>query len=108
VEWTNKKKADPVGIGLLKEGDDACVLSEKQPAGFIRPARPRFQSFVDGLLSASIHIDAKTHKKLQHFSQFLKKSPKKGIPGLKKYIRASAIPARTCEQHERPSAESLR
>jgi len=23
----NKKKADPVGIGLLKEGDNACVIS---------------------------------------------------------------------------------
>ena len=43
MEWINKKKADPVGIGLLKEGDDACVLSEKQPAGFTGWLVPGFK-----------------------------------------------------------------
>jgi len=27
-----QKKADPVGIGLLKEGDDACFLFSSPPA----------------------------------------------------------------------------
>jgi hypothetical protein len=53
-----QKKADPVGIGLLKEGDDAyCTLI----------AALSGQAFMNGLLCVPTYIDAEQPKKLQYF-----------------------------------------
>jgi hypothetical protein len=65
-----QKKADSVGVGLLKEGDNAnFVLSLRLP---IRT----FLTFANGLLRVPIYIDAKEPEKLQDFPKILKK-PKK-------------------------------
>jgi hypothetical protein len=55
-----QKKADPVGIGLLKEGDDAYCIYQSRPFG---------QAFMNGLLCVPTYIDAKLPKKLRRFSK---------------------------------------
>jgi hypothetical protein len=53
-----EKKADPVGIGLLKEGDDAYHNFNSRPIG---------RAFMNGPLCALTYIDAARAKKLHYF-----------------------------------------
>jgi hypothetical protein len=61
-----QKKADSVGVGLLKEGDNA------QFHFFSLPANPNRLTFSNGLLRVPTYIDAKEPKKLQHFPRIPK------------------------------------
>lgn len=58
-----QKKADPVGIGLLKEGDDAYCIFYSRP--FLE------QTLMNSLFCVSIYIDAELPKKLQFFPKFI-------------------------------------
>jgi hypothetical protein len=52
-----------VGIGLLKEGDDAYCIFHSHPSG---------AAFMNGLICVPTYIDAEPPKKLQRFSKILK------------------------------------
>jgi len=62
-----QKKADPVGIGLLKEGDDAYCIFIATLLG---------QALMNGLLYVPTYIDAILPEKLQYFPKISKNSPK--------------------------------
>ncbi len=73
-----QKKADSVGVGLLKEGDNA------QFHYFALPADPNRLTFVNRLFGVPIYIDAKEPKKLQNFPKFSEDSGKTSAPKQKR------------------------
>jgi hypothetical protein len=57
-----------VGIGLLKEGDDAFLVQSSEFRGTQHAEHST--NILNGLLCVSIYIDANEPKKLQYFSKF--------------------------------------